>query len=312
MRIQNMEQNSAAAEFGLMFTPVGLSAESIISEARTADRLGYHSLWVSDHLIPAVEPERDLFECLTTMGALTTATERIRLGTIVICTAFRNPALLAKALCTLDHLSNGRLIIGLGAGYREDEFKAYGYDFPPVPERLRRFEETVQVIKAMLVEPRATFKGRFHSVEGAINNPKPLQKPHPPIMIGGGGRKVMLKLVAKYADWWNFGGANPYFDELLATLKEHCRTIGRDFSTLRVTEVVNVCLGRTEQEAREKYRIVEASGSRSLPNTITGTADQVIQDFQRRVAKGVSLFLMHFPEGRTPETVEYFSRAVMP
>lgn len=305
-----MEQ-AKRANFGLMFSQSGLNADTLMARARLADKFDYHSVWVADHFWPAVQAERDQLECLTLMSAMAACTERVRIGSTVICYAFRNPGLLAKSLCSIDQLSHGRLEIGLGAGYREDEFTGYGYEFPPVPVRLRQFEEAVQILKAMFVEPKVTWRGKFYNLTDALNNPKPVQKPHPPITIGGGGRKVMLRLVAKYADAWNFGGANPYFDELLATLKGHCEAIGRDFNTLRISEVVIVSLGRTEQEAQEKFRAIQST-MRAAPNAIVGTADQVIADFKRRIAKGVSLFMMHFAEGHTAEALERFSKEVLP
>lgn len=306
-----MVEQAQRANFGLMFSQSGLTADTLMERARIADKLGYHSIWVADHFWPAIGAERDQLECLTLMSALAACTERVRIGSTVICYAFRNPALLAKSLCSIDNISHGRLEIGLGAGYREDEFTGYGYEFPPVPTRLRQFEEAVQIVKAMMVEPKAEFEGRYYKLAGAFNYPRPVQKPHPPITIGGGGRKVMLRLVAKYADAWNFGGANPYFDELLATLKGHCEAIGRDFGTLRISEVVIVSLGRTEQEAQEKFSKVQGS-MRAAPNSIVGTPEQVIANLKRRIAKGVSLFMMHFAEGHTAAALERFASEVLP
>src|SRR4051812_28925964 len=175
-----------------------------------AERLGFDSVWLYDHFhtVPTQELEAT-FECWISTAALARDTTTIRIGQMVSCNSYRNPAYLAKVASTVDVLSNGRLDFGIGAGWYQPEYSAYGYDFPDGPTRLKMLGEALQIFHAMWTEPYATFEGQFYQVRGAINEPKGVQKPHIPIWIGGGGEKVTLKLVAKYGDACNFGGPNP-------------------------------------------------------------------------------------------------------
>ena len=164
----------------------------------------YESAWVSDHLIPTVEPYYiDYFECLTLTSYLLPQYPNLKFGQIVLCNNYRNPALLAKMSSTLQVLSEGRFILGIGAGWYQEEYKQYGYEFPSSRTRIKQLEEAVQIIKMMWTEDVVTFHGKHYRVENAFCFPKP--DPVPPIMIGGSGEKFTLKVVARYADWWNGG-----------------------------------------------------------------------------------------------------------
>jgi F420-dependent oxidoreductase-like protein len=181
--------------------------EAMTRVAQTADECGYETVWLSDHfhyggLDPmTVPPSEDLmFECWTTTAALARGTTRVRIAQAMTCNGYRNPALLAKMASTVDVLSHGRLTLGIGAGDFEHEFHVYGYAFPPAPERLRQLREAVQILLAMWTEDEATVEGTYYQVRGAINQPKGVQQPHIPLLIGGTGEKVTLKLVAQYAD----------------------------------------------------------------------------------------------------------------
>ena len=178
--------------------------------AQEAERLGYDSVWVYDHFhtVPTQELETN-FECWISTAALARDTKTIRIGQMVTCNNYRNPALLAKMASTVDVMSHGRLDFGIGAGWYEEEYKAYGYDFPDGPERLRMLREAMQIIHAMWKDDYATFEGKYYSINGAINEPKGVQKPHIPLWIGGSGEKVTLKLVAKYGDACNICATEP-------------------------------------------------------------------------------------------------------
>jgi F420-dependent oxidoreductase-like protein len=202
--------------------------------AREAERLELDSIWLYDHFhtVPTQELETT-FECWMCTAALARDTERIRIGQMVTCNHYRNPALLAKMASTADVMSNGRLDFGIGAGWYEEEFTAYGYPFPDGPERLRMLDEALHVIKAMWTEPYATFEGQYYTVKGAINEPKGVQKPHIPIWLGGGGEKVTLKLVAKHAQACNVVGNDPeVVKHKLGVLREHCERLGRDYGSI--------------------------------------------------------------------------------
>ncbi len=230
--------------------------------AQTAERLGFDSIWLFDHFHTYFKPVLETtFECWTSTAALARDTSRIRLGQMVTCNSYRNPALLAKMASTVDVLSHGRLDFGIGAGWYEHEYLAYGYDFPPTPgDRLRMLGEALQVITAMWTEPYASFEGSHYRVSGAINEPKGVQKPHPPIWVGGSGEKVTLKLAAKYGDATNFGGHLDdmgYYTHKYDVVRAHCEAIGRDPDTLiRSTNVETTLLrpGDDPELLTRRYR----------------------------------------------------------
>ncbi|HXR35753.1 MAG TPA: LLM class flavin-dependent oxidoreductase, partial [Candidatus Binataceae bacterium] len=172
-------------------------------------------------------------------------------------------------------------------------------------------DEGLQVLKAMFTEPKATVKGRYFNVVDAYNNPKPVQKPHPPITIGGAGKKVMLRIVAKYADRWNIPGGYPDIPDLTATLKSHCEAVGRDFGTIEISEQLLVCMGAKAEEVERKWQ----AASRMKPfstTAIKGTPAELITALRERIAKGVTTFIVFFSDGTPPQTVEMFGKEVMP
>ncbi len=302
---------AAKVEFAIFSPQAGLNLEALIDRCNVVERLGFHSLWLVDHVFSPLYPDLDHHECLALLSALAARTGSIRLGILVLCNSFRNPALTAKMLTTIDHLSGGRLEVGIGAGWAEREYVAYGYDFPSMIERLRRLEESAQIIKAMFTEDRPSFTGRYYRISEAINNPKPLQKPHPPITIGGSGEKVMLRIVAKYADRWNCPSAYRDFNHKMAVLKEHCRAVGRDFSTLQISEQTLITLGRNEAEVEEKWKV----GQKMKPfayTAVRGTPPQIIEQLRERVERGVRMFVLYFSDQAATATLELFAREVMP
>jgi F420-dependent oxidoreductase-like protein len=202
---------------------------------RMADEAGFDHIWPFDHLIAlGNDPTRLIFDGWTILGAIAENTKRARIGLNVTGNLYRHPGLLAKIAVTVDHLSGGRLEMGMGAAWNEPEFKMYGIPFPSAADRIRMLDEACSVLKALWTEERATFKGRFYQLDGAIAEPKPVQKPHPPIWIGGSGPKRTLRVVAKHADVWDSDVPIP--NETLALAKildEHCAAIGRDPATIR-------------------------------------------------------------------------------
>lgn len=208
--------------------------------ARQAERLGFESIWMYDHFHTVPRPTDEItFESFTSLAALAALTERIRVGHIVICTAFRNPALTAKAISTMDTISGGRMELGIGAGWKRDEWLAYGYGFPETPERLARLGDDLGVIRAMLEGDRhehATYEGRYSSVRDAINVPKPIQRPRVPIMIGGNGQNVTWRLAARHANELNVDGLSPAeVVEVLPVIAARCEEVGRDPASLPVS-----------------------------------------------------------------------------
>jgi F420-dependent oxidoreductase-like protein len=208
--------------------------------AQQAERLGFESVWLFDHVHTVPEPRDEItFESFTSLSALAALTERVRLGHIVICTAFRNPALTAKMISTMDSISGGRMELGIGAGWKRDEWLAYGYGFPDTKARLARLREDLEVITRMLAGDRhehATFEGEYSTVRDAINVPKPIQRPRVPIMVGGNGPEVTWRLAARFADELNLDGLTPHETaEALPVIASRCEEIGRDPASLAVS-----------------------------------------------------------------------------
>jgi F420-dependent oxidoreductase-like protein len=208
-----------------------------VETAQEADRLGFDSIWLFDHFHTVPEPTDELtFEVNTSLSALAALTSRVRIGQIVTCAAYRNPALVAKMISTLDTISGGRAELGIGAGWKAEEWEAYGYDFPPTRERLAFLEEALEIITRMFAPGHASYRGKRARVAGAINLPKPIQQPRLPIMVGGNGPEVTWRLAARFADELNLDGMAP--DEVpqaLEVIASRCEEIGRDPATLRVS-----------------------------------------------------------------------------
>ena len=208
-----------------------------VTVARQAEALGFESIWLFDHFHTVPEPSDEItFESFTSLAALGAVTSRVRLGHIVICTGFRNPALTAKMISTMDAQTGGRMELGIGAGWKRDEWDAYGYGFPETRRRLAALADHLEVISAMMAPGRATFVGELASVEGAINVPKPLQSPRVPIMVGGNGPNVTWRLAARHADELNVDGMTPAeVAAALPTIAARCEEIGRDPESLPVS-----------------------------------------------------------------------------
>jgi F420-dependent oxidoreductase-like protein len=211
-----------------------------VAVAQEAERLGAESIWLFDHFHTVPRPTDEItFESFTTLSALAALTQRVRLGHVVICTGFRNPALTAKMISTMDTISGGRMELGIGAGWKRDEWDAYGYGFPDTKARLDRLRDDLGVIEAMLAGDKhqhATFDGEYSSVLNARNIPKPIQQPRVPIMVGGNGPNVTWRLAARHADELNVDGMTPEeVAESLPTIRSRCEEIGRDPATLAVS-----------------------------------------------------------------------------
>jgi F420-dependent oxidoreductase-like protein len=233
-----------------------------VEVAREAEALGFESIWLFDHFHTFPDPTDEItFESFTALSALAALTSRVRLGHMVVCAAFRNPALVAKMVATMDVISGGRMELGIGAGWKRDEFVAYGYDFPETSERLGRLADDLEIVTRMLAPGRtvrAGYRGRYASVEEAINVPKPLQA-HLPIIVGGNGPNVTWRLAARYADEINLDKATPDdVAEALPVIRSRCEEIGRDPATLRVSVNISrhekVSAGAERIERLARYR----------------------------------------------------------
>ncbi|HVN50297.1 MAG TPA: LLM class F420-dependent oxidoreductase [Acidimicrobiales bacterium] len=280
-----------------------------------AEELGYDSVWVYDHFHNVPVPAHEtMFECWTTLAAISQRTSRVRLGQMVGCALYRNPGLLAKITSNIDVMSGGRLDWGIGAGWYDGEFRAYGYDYPSNADRIRMLRETVEIVKLMWSDPDATYEGRHFSIAGAQCDPKPVQSPHPPIWIGGGGEQLTLRVVARLADRSNFGGNPSEWAHKCEVLEGHCAEVGRDYDEITKTWSPEVFVRETEAE-------VEAAGSRSFwgepveswtAGNLVGTPEQVaerIATYRDMGCGGIVPWVSDYPD---TETLRLFAEKVIP
>ena len=286
--------------------------ETMTRVAQTADETGYNSAWLVDHFHTIPEPSQEVtFECWTTTAALARDTKRIRIGQMVSCNGYRNPALLAKMASTVDVLSHGRLYFGIGAGWYEHEYRAYGYPYPDAPERLRQLREAIQVILAMWTQEEATFEGKYYQVRGAINQPKGVQKPHIPLLIGGGGEKVTLKLVAQYGDACNVSGDIPTLKHKFDVIKQHCEAIGRDYESIHRTSISICSIAETDEEALAKIppALRMRFGDR-INSGLIGSPATIRQRLAAFEEAGVQELILGFPDITTLEFSAFFRAGV--
>jgi len=278
------------------------------------EKLGYHSVWLDDHLM---YNNWQILETLSTASALASLTSEIRIGTMVTCISHRNPALLAKTAATLDVLSNGRLELGVGAGIQADEHTAYGYSFPKPSVRIERLSESLEVIKRLWTQERANFKGKHFRLKNAICEPKPLQKPHPPITVGGCGQLTLKKATAPYADRFDFGflPSIEAYRSKLNFLKKECRSIGRDFSEIEKAcwPGAQVLIGRNEKEVSDKIadkNIMDLCLEDFKKTTLVGTPDECREQLQSYVDLGVTCFMLYFADLPNLEGLKLFAEGV--
>ena len=288
--------------------------EAMSRVAREAEALNFHSIWLYDHFHTVPTPTQEMtFECWSSTAALARDTKRVRIGQLVTCNSYRNPALLAKIASSVDALSHGRLDFGIGAGWYEEEYRAYGYVYPDTRERLQRLHEAIQVILAMWTQDEANFEGQYYHVRGAINQPKGVQKPHIPLLIGGGGEKVTLKLVAQYADACNVGGGIANIKHKLAVLKQHCDEIGRDYNTIRRTTLIDHCaIAETEEEAIAKLTPAQRKYLDILRQTeLIGTPAMIRQRLAEYKEAGIQEIVIRFVDATRLDSIRLFARECM-
>jgi F420-dependent oxidoreductase-like protein len=288
--------------------------EAMTSVAREAEALGFDSIWLYDHFHTVPIPTQEVtFECWTSTAALARDTKRVRIGQMVTCNSYRNPALLAKMASTVDALSHGRLVLGIGAGWYEHEYLAYGYPYPSAGERLQQLHEAVEVILAMWTQPEATFEGKYYHVRGAINSPEGAQHPHIPLLIGGGGEKVTLRLVAQYADACNVGGEIPTIKHKFAVLKQHCDELGRDYNSILRTTLIDDCaIAPTEEEAVAKLSPEQRGNLEEMrKEALIGTPDMIRQRLAEYEEAGVQEIIIRFVDAVKLDSLRLFAQECM-
>jgi F420-dependent oxidoreductase-like protein len=305
-------------KFGLQhpnFTFDGQGAETV-EKLRTlvqkAESLGFDSFWVMDHfhqIRNVGELQEPMLEGWTTQSVVAGFTSKIRLGTLVTGIVYRHPSVLAKVGATFDVLSKGRLFMGIGAAWNVDEATAYGIPFPPVKERMQRLEEAVQIIRKMWTEEGATFSGKLFQIRNAYCNPKPIQKPHPPIMIGGSGERRTLKIVAKYGDACNIFGSVETVKKKFGVLREHCRSVGRDYDSILKSKLGHIVIDK------DKEKVTEAIGSmpedRRREYAIYGSPDEVRRQVEAFRDAGVEYLIVNLEPDRELQALELFANEIV-
>ncbi|GAA4424850.1 LLM class F420-dependent oxidoreductase [Georgenia halophila] len=287
----------------------------------------WESLWVYDHFHTTPKPsEEATHEAWSLMAGLAAATDRIRLGQMCTCMAYRNPMYLAKMAATIDHISGGRLEMGIGGGWYEHEWRAYGYGFPRAGVRLKMLEEGVQIFEQAWTKGVATLDGEHYQVDGAICRPLPLQPGGVPLWIAGGGEKVTLRIAAEHGRYTNFDGTPEGFAHKSEVLREHCKNVGTDFDQITRSSNYNVMIGATEAEVEERQREHAArlnpyltsdeldkqvAGYRGMP--AHGTPEQVVEKLSAVKDLGMSYGIFYFADtAYSTEQIELFEREVMP
>ncbi len=272
--------------------------EAVAQQAVTAEESGFESLWVMDHFyqLPALGgPTQPMLESYTLLGGLAARTSRIMLGTLVTGVTYRNPALLAKIVTTLDVISAGRAMLGIGAAWYDVEHEGLGVEFPAAGERLDRLEEAVQICRAMFRDDVVTFYGRYYSVHEARNLPRPVRPGGPPILIGGGGEKRTLRLVAKYADYCNIFGDEASIRHKVAVLHEHCEAVGRDPASITISRLATLVITDTAEESRATLELLGSIEGMEPGAFNVGTEDEILAQLEELAAAGVEYFIFNMP-----------------
>lgn len=290
------------------------------AEAREAavafDAMRFDSLWVCDHVYGVPLPNLPILEAWSQLAATAAVTEHAKLGTLVTPPFFRNPAILAKQMATIDHISDGRVIAGLGAGWFQPEFEGTGSPFPSTRERLRGLEEMIQILKGMWSEERFSFEGQHFQVKDVICEPKPARMPE--ILVGGGGEKVLMGIVAKHADTWNnMAVFQAQLAQKIEALKRRCDDVGRDFGEITLSQQCVVVIAEDDAAATEA--LAKAGkvygghmGGQLEEHGIWGSPDAVIERIERHRAQGVTSFIIEFFGRDTREPARLFAEKVMP
>jgi F420-dependent oxidoreductase-like protein len=291
--------------------------DSLKNLVTRAEIRGFDSFWVMDHFhqIPFVgKPEEPMLESWTTISVLAGITTKIKLGTLMTGIIYRHPSILAKIGATLDVLSKGRLFIGIGAAWNEEESAAYGIPFPSTKERFSRLEEAIQIIRKMWTEePSASFNGQYYQIKNAFCNPKPIQKPSPPIMVGGSGERQTLRIVAKYADACNLFGSAETVKRKLSILKEHCRSVGRDYDSILKTKLGVVVIDDDKEMARKRLQQI----SKGIPEeqinefAIYGTPEDVLRQKESLEDAGIQYLIVDLDPSREVEALDVFANHII-
>ena len=307
---------ATAAHFGVTAPQISRTWDEAKAAAQTFDDLGFDSIWVCDHLYGVPRPEIPILESWTLLTALGAVTNHVELGTLVTPPGFRNPAHLAKIVATLDRITNGRVVPGLGAGWFRQEFVGYGYAFPETRERLQMLAEAAELMTRAWTEAGLTYEGKHYRTEGLVLAPPPVRRP--PLLIGGSGEKVTMRIAARYADIWNnLAGHQGELERKIGVLRERCREVGRDPETIRVSQQCVVLITAEDADVEPMLQRAEKiygghMGNVRGPLAIAGTPDMVAEKIQRHLDLGCSHFIIEFFGRDTREPARLFAETVLP
>jgi len=308
---------SRKIKFGVQTAPQNTTWEELRTVWKMIDSLGYDTAWTFDHFFPILtDPSGPCFEGWISLTALMAETSRVKAGVLVTGNTYRHPAVLAKMGATLDHISNGRLILGLGAAWFEMEHNSYGIPFYTTAERIRRLDEAAEIIKRLWTEKQVTFEGRYYRLKDAYCEPKTLQQPGPELMIGGSGEKLTLKVIARHANQWNTFGSPATFRHKIAVLRGHCAAVGRNFDEIEVSWAGASLITDSQQEKDELLsRFAAAFGitpEEYAQGALVGSASEV----RDRIAEFVEVGVTHFiPIANTPfnhQSIRRFAEEIIP
>ena len=290
------------------FWPVAQQSWGTVLElARRAESTGWDGVWFADHFMPnADDNSAPVHEVWSVIAALCALVPRVRIGPLVLGNTYRHPAVVAKMAATADHISGGRVVLGVGAGWQENEHEAYGIEFSTVGGRLRRFEEACHIMRSLFDNERTDFDGKYYQIKDAPLAPKPIQSPLP-IMIGGGGEKVTLRIVAQYADEWNVWGDVERLKQKMAILDQHCATVGRDPAAIERSAAALVYLSDDDALVRRLN-----SEPQARP-TIAGNVNQlqdIVGEYRQAGVQELIVPDFHLPQGATAEKLEFMDRFI--
>lgn len=303
--------------FGVQTPPQNVTWQELVEVWKFIDEAGYDTAWTFDHFLPIfTEPSGSCFEGWIALAALAAETKRVEIGTLVTGNTYRHPAVLANMGATLDHTSGGRLIMGLGAAWFELEHKAYGIPFYTVGERIRRLDEACEIIKLLWSQKQTTFTGRYYHLEDAYCEPKPLRQARPPLMIGGAGEKLMLRVIAKHADQWNTFGSPELFKHKTEILAKHCEAIGRKLTDIEVSwtgmTMITESKGQKERMLQLASKALGGTIEETAQRVLIGTAPEISQRLQQFIEVGVTHFILSLMPPFHQDTLGQFAAEVIP
>jgi F420-dependent oxidoreductase-like protein len=304
--------------FSFPDVPTAALFDQVASIACRAENAGFDTVFVMDHFyqLPMIgAPDEPMLEAYTLLGALAARTSRVRLATLVTGNTYRNPALLAKVVTTLDVISGGRAVLGIGAGWFEPEHRAYGFDFKTVRGRLEALDESLRILRGLFTQERTTLHGKHYTVDDALALPKPVQKPYPPILIGGTGEKILLRIVAEHADMWNGMGSPERMRQLIDVIARHGEKVGRDTTAIEKTVAMMFCYRSPEREPvmmQIVAGVAQTTPEQARGQIMIGGKQECLDTIERYARAGVTHFIFMLMAPDFLDGLQAFAEEVIP